>query len=88
MLLPYQKAYNEIFTEHGRATLDAIRDLAPSMGEFSSSDIISAVSSKCGACDCWKALNSLDHLVTLGLLLDLTAGQDVWGQHRRFRWVG
>ena len=89
-MLPYQKSYSELFdSEMGRETLAAAPSVAQSFGrEFTAIEFIDALCTLRGAVDTWKCLNALDHLVTSGCLLEPTAGQDVAGQYRRFRWIG
>ena len=83
---PYQKTYDEIFdSERGRATLDATNEAVQAFdGEFTSADAIDKACSIRGCVDTWNVLNSLDHLVTLGVLRELTDRDKVAGQDRRY----
>lgn len=85
--MKYQKAYNDIFdTQCGRETLDATRKaVATFQGAFSTSDVISKVCLIRGCVDSWDVLNTLDHLVTLAELRELTDRDKVFGQDRRYK---
>lgn len=86
----YQKAYDEIFdNECGRKTFEATRKAASGFpGEFTAQDVISKACSLVGCVDTWHVLNALDHLVALGDLRELTNRDKVWGQDRRYKFVG
>jgi len=82
--MPYQAEYDKIFdSESGRETFEATRQaIAQFAGEFSSNDVISAACRIRGCVSPWDVLNTLDHLVTLGELRELTDRDNVAGQHR------
>lgn len=87
---PYQNAYDDIFdTESGRNTFEATRQaVATFEKEFTSDEVIKAVTNILGCSDAWEVLNSLDHLVTLAELRELTNRDEVVGQDRIYRFVG
>lgn len=84
--MSYESAYGEILVPGvGRETFDATRKAVESLaGEFTASEVISKACSIRGSVDCWHVLNSLDQLVTLGELRELTNRDEVLGQHRRY----
>lgn len=53
--------------------------------EFTAGEAIDAYCQSRGACNAWDVLNVLDHLVMASELVELTAGNGCWGQHRKYR---
>ena len=81
----YERDYHRVFTPDGADVIRSIRSYYDITDEFTSGEMISATCGDLGCVDSWVVLNALDHLMTLGELQEITAGQDVWGQHRRYR---
>jgi hypothetical protein len=83
---PYARTYVELFeTEQGRQVLEDVVELVDKQSaEFSALHIIDALCAKRRIADSWMILNALDHLMTLGVLRELTAGQNTLGQNRRY----
>lgn len=66
--------------------VQAIRVALPTMPqEFSYHDAVSAALRVKGAVDTFSVLNSLDHLTMASEIVELTAGTQCAGQHRRYR---
>lgn len=72
-------------TDFGKEIVGLVLDSAQQRGEFTTLDIINAVVDIRSYADSWHILNALDLLTEQGKLVHLTAGENVWGQHRRYR---
>lgn len=85
-MYPYQREYDRLFdTEQGRKSLEEVREAAGEFeGEFTAGDMITRITRKVGAADCWTVLNALDHLVKDSTLRSLDGDGDVTGQDRRY----
>lgn len=82
----YEDARREIFaTASGREMLGTVRTFCGGGTEFTALDVMDAVCRAHGISDTWCVLNALDQLVTECEIMELTAGERVRGQDRRFR---
>lgn len=82
----HDRARHEIFTtDFGRKMLESVREFCARHGEFTALDVMDAVCRIHGISDAWCVLNALDQLVTECEIMELTAGQRVRGQDRRFK---
>lgn len=84
---PYRQCYEMIFDDSrdGVAPLYEVETAISIMPqEFGFGDLLNVIAGLVGGCDCWNLLNSLDHLVTRGDLVE-TSKIGCWGQERTFK---